>query len=925
MPDWKKHIRDHLPLEGFRGEVEEELVEELACHLEDTWRDALARGAGDDEATARALAEIEDWEALARDARRTRRNAAAPAVSRAAERSEERLRKQGGKWVSMANALQELRFTFRRLGKAPGFTTVTLLTLAVGLGSLVAIYGVVKAVLLDPLPYPAADRLVSVGNAAPGMGEEYLPQSLAVNAVYEDDARVFDEVGVWRPQTVPAFLTETPEELSAIAVTDGALRALGVQPFLGRGFTASDIDAANPGTVILSHRFWVDRMGSDPEVLGRTLRLGAYLNEIVGVMPEGFRFLDRDPELYLALQYGRANLTVSNFVFPGLARLREGVTLPEALADLTRLIPLAPERYPGGMTVELLREAKGAPVLHSLKDDLVGPVGKILWVVLGGVGVILLVALANVANLLLVRGESRERAMAVQSALGAPRGRVAAQLLSESVVLSVLGGVLGTGLAWAGLRLLRTAGPTELPRLQEIGLDAGVVLPALALSILAGVGLGLLPLARAWRLDLSEGLKEGGRGFGGSRGGSRTRDTLVVAQLALALVLLVGSGLMIRSFLALGRMNPGYAHPEELLTFRLTIGSASVQDPAGVPAAHELLARRLAEIPGVTAVGLSTSTPMDHAHGFDPVFVEDFPLPEGQQARIRRFKWVGGGYHEALGNPVVAGRALTWADIHNRLPVVMITEGMAREYWGDPARAVGRRIGTGPGPGDWREIIGVVGDQSDDGLEKPPVDIVYWPMLLEHFWAEHRGDDLFVARTMGYVVRSGRVGTPGFLDEVREVVRDAYPDRPLGSVALLKDVERASVARTSFTLVMLLIAALVGVLLGSVGIYGVFSYAVGQRVRELGLRMAMGARAGQVTAMVLRQGLVLALLGVGLGWAAALGATRAMESLLFGVRPVDPLTYGVVAVGLVGVSLLATWLPARRAAAVDPMAALRAE
>lgn len=925
MPDWMKHIREHLPLAEFRGEVEGDLVEELAGHLEDTYREAVARGATEKEATSLALAEIEDWDRLARDARRTRRGSSPSKVARATERSEEALRERGGSWVSVANALQELRFTFRRLGKVPGFTAVTLLTLAVGLGSITAIYSVVKAVLLDPLPYPDAERLVAVWNTAPGMGEDLLPQSLAVNAVYEDDARVFDEVGVWYPQTIPAHLAETPEELSAIAVTDGALRALGVQPFLGRGFTAEDIDAASPGTVILSHDFWLQRMGADPGALGSTLRLGSSGSEIIGVMPEGFRFLDRSPDLYLSFQYDRATLDVSNFTFQGVARLKEGTSLEAALADMTRLVPVAPERYPGGATAEFLREAGAAPVLHPLKDDLVGSVGKILWVILGGVGIILLVACANVANLLLVRGESRERVMAVQSALGAPRGRVAAQLLSESVVLSVLGGVLGTGMAWAGLRLLRSAGPAQLPRLQEIGLDSGTFLLALALSILAGVALGVLPLVRTWRMDLAGGLKEGGRGFGGSRKRNRIRNTLVVAQLALALVLLVGSGLMIRSFVALSRVKPGYVHPEEILTFRLTIGSAAVRDPAEVPTAHEIMAGRLAEIPGVTAVGLSTSTPMDHAAGFDPIFVEDFPLPEGQQARIRRFKWVGGGYHEALGNPVIAGRTITWDDIRHRLPVVMITEGMAREYWGDPAQAIGRRIGTGYGPGDWREIIGVVGDQRDDGLEQPAVDIVYWPMLLEHYWTEQRGDALFVARTMGYVVRSSRVGTPGFLDEVRGVVRAAYPDRPLSNVSHLADVERDSVARTSFTLVMLAIAAVVGVLLGSVGLYGVISYTVGQRTRELGLRMAMGAQATQVTTMVLRQGLLLGAVGAVVGLGAAAGATRLMEALLFGVSPVDPLTYGVVAVALLAVSLLATWLPAHRAAGVDPMVALRAE
>ncbi|MGD8278832.1 MAG: FtsX-like permease family protein, partial [Gemmatimonadota bacterium] len=555
----------------------------------------------------------------------------------------------------------------------------------------------------------------------------------------------------------------------------------------------------------------------------------------------------------------------------------------------------------------------------------VGGVGDVLWVVLGGVAIILLVASANVANLLLVRAESGGHAVAIQAALGAGRSRLVARFLTESGTLGVLGGVLGVGLAMGGIQVLKAEGPAELPRLEEVGLDPTVLLFAAVVSVLVGLVVGLLPLARAWSSDVASVLKENRRGFSTGRSRNRARNTLVVAQLALALVLLVGSGLMIRSFVGLMRAKPGYSDPGELLTFRLIIGSSEVPDWQDVAGAFERLSGRIAEIPGVVSVGLSSSVPMDGRGGFDPVYVEDAPLPEGQQAPIRRFKWIGGGYHEAIGNPVIAGRAITWDDLRQRSRVVMITEGMAQQYWGDPSAAIGRRIGTGFGPGDWREVIGVVGDVRDDGIEHDPVDIVYWPMAMDTYWSDTRGDAPFVARGQTFVVRSSRVGTPGFLDEIRDVVWAAYPTRPLGSIRTMASMQRESMARTSFALVMLGIAAALALLLGAIGIYGVISYAVGQRRHEMGIRIAMGAEPRAVTVLVLRQGLALAGIGVVVGTGVAAAATRLMEAILFGVNPLDPLTYTLVAAVLAAIALLAAWLPARRAAGVDPATALRAE
>ena len=925
MPDWIKYIRENLPLREVRGEMEREIIEEVAAHLEGVFQDARANGATEEAAEAQALDQIEDWEKFAHRIRRTRRGAAASRIDERMGDSEVHMRERGGWWVALSDLLGELRITLRRLKRKPGFTAVILFSLGLGIGATTAIFSVVKGVLLDPLPYDAPDRLVAVWNRAPGLGEELLPQSFAFNAVYEDEARAFEHVGLWNRNVSAVMGSEGPEEVPVVQVTHGIFPALGVQPFLGRGFTFEDTQVGSPRTVILAYRYWENRFGSDSEALGQTLEVTGIPREIIGVMPEGFRFMDLDPDLYHPFRYTKASLNVTNFVYQSIGRLRLGVTIEQALADLKRVTPMAPERYPGGMTVEMLEEIGGEAVLRPLKEELVGSVGRILWVVLGGVAIILLVACANVANLLLVQAESRERALAVQAVMGSPRGRILGQFMMESVTLGVLGGLLGVVLAHVGLRVLRSVGPGNLPRLHEISLEPGILLFALALSVASGVVLGLLPLARAWRMDLAKTLKEGGRGSSYGRSRNRARNTLAVAQLALALVLLVGSGLMVRSFISLSRVNPGFSNPAEVLTFRATATGTDVPDDEEVARAHETLARQLAELPGVVSVGISSSVPMDHAAGFDPIFVEDFPLPEGQPAQIRRFKWIGGGYHEAIGNPVIAGRPITWTDIHTRARIVMITEGMAREYWGDPARAVGRTISTGYGPGDWREIVGVVGDVRDDGVDQEPVEIVYWPMVLEGFWSEIRGDALFLQRTMVYVVRSPRVGTPGFLEEIQEAVWAMFPGRPLATVRTLDTVRKDSMARASFTLVMLAIAAAVALLLGTIGIYGVISYSVGQRTRELGLRMAMGAEAGTVVGMVLRQGLALALAGTAIGIAAAAGVTRLMDSILFGVSPVDPPTFAVVSLGLVLVALMASYLPARRASRVDPTVALRAE
>jgi predicted permease len=914
-----------MPRPDIEGANESEMIEEVASQLEDRYREALARGATEEQADTEARAFAGDLMGLTDEIPGFKRFGASPRIERRVEDSEVTLRSRGGSWIPVADVLRDLRLAVRRLRRAPLFGAVVALTLGIGIGANTAIFSVVKGILLDPLPYDDPGRLVTVNSAAPGIGEEILPQSVAVHYTYEEESQALESVGLWNFFDVNVTGYDEPVRVPAIFVTAGTLPTLRVRPLIGQLFSAEHTVDGAPYSVVLSYGYWQSQFGGDPQILGQTIEINGELREIIGVLPRGFRFLQHEPAVYLPYQFDRSTLIVSNFSFFSIGRLKPGVTIESATADLARLLPIAVENFPGGLTMEFLEEAQAAPALRPLKQDIVGDVGEILWVLLGTVGIILLIACANVANLFLVRAEARSRELAVRTAIGAKRSQVTGQYLVESVLLGVLGGVVGLGLAYYGLQLLVAIAPEDLPRLAEVSLDPVVLLFTLTISVLSGLAFGLFPVLRVGRIDLVNALKEGGRGGGAGRERNRARSALVVGQITLALVLMIGSGLMIRSFQEIREADPGFRNPKEILVLGITVPTASVEDPEEVAQTHELIARRLADVNGVESVGPSTSVTMDGRGGFDPIFVEDFPLPEGQLPPLRRFKWVGGGYHEAMGNRVIAGRTLTWADIQRRARMLVVTENFAREYWGDPASAIGKRIGTGTVPGSWREIIGVVGDVRDSGITQDPVATVYWPMLVDDYFAELRGDEILVVRTLFYAIRSSRVGTQAFLTEIKQAVWSILPDRPLTNVETMDEILRGHTARTSFTLVMLGIAAAVALLLAVVGVYGVISYVVSQQTREIGIRIALGAGVGSVTGMVLKHGLFLAGIGVALGLAAAYGLTRLMTGLLFGVSPVDPLTYAVVAGSLIVVALLACYLPARRAAGVDPMEALRSE
>jgi predicted permease len=543
-----------------------------------------------------------------------------------------------------------------------------------------------------------------------------------------------------------------------------------------------------------------------------------------------------------------------------------------------------------------------------------------LWVLMGSIGMVLLIACANVANLLLVRMEGRKQELALRSALGAGWSRIAGELLLESVILGLLGSVLGLALAYGALRVLVAVAPAGLPRISEVGINGPVLLFTLLVSLLASLLFGSVPILKYAGARLSTGIREGGRGSSQSREQHRARNTLVVVQVALALVLLICSGLMIRTFHALTKVNPGFAGPAELQTFRISIPETHVKEEERVVRMEEEILHKLEAIPGVSSVSIGTKLPMDSEGWHDPILLEGRTYAAGEVPPLRLFKFVSPGFLKTLGTPLVAGREITWTDTYNKIPVAMICESLAREYWGEPANALGKRIQVST-KDDWREIIGVVGDVHDDGVNKKPPSSVYWPLLQARFESE----EVSVRREAAFVMRTPRAGSEAFLKDAREAVWSVDANLPLAEVHTFDYYYKRSMARTSFTLIMLGVAGTMALLLGVVGIYGVIAYSVSQRTREIGIRMALGAQQPTVTGMFVRHGLVLTGVGVACGLIAAVLLMRLMSSLLFNVNPVDPVTYGTVSLGLAATAWLASYLPSRRAATVDPVEALRAE
>jgi predicted permease len=700
---------------------------------------------------------------------------------------------------------------------------------------------------------------------------------------------------------------------------------LGAQPMLGRLISRTDDAPGGPETVMLSAGYWRSKFGGDQSVVGRTLMLDSRPHQIIGVLPDSFRFLDRKISLVIPFRIDRSKVFLGQFSYNGMARLKPGTSLDRANADAARMIPISLRRFPPfpGGNVQIFEEARITPVIRSVKDEMVGDVEKTLWVLMGTIGMVLLVACANVANLLLVRADARQQELAIRAALGAGTGRLARELLLESVVLGLLGGIVGIGLAFGALRLLVALAPGNLPRMDDIAIDLPVLGFTLALSVVSGLLFGAIPIFKYATAQLATMLRGGGRTASASRERHRTRNALVVAQIALALVLLIGSGLMLRTFQALRDVHPGFTRANEVQTLRLSIPDSQIKDEVAVVHMEQAIVDKVAAVPGVTAVALASTVTMTGDGWHDPLYAQDKAYTESQLPPLRLFKLVSPGFMKTMGGALIAGRDFTWTDAYEQRPVAMVSESLARELWNEPAAALGKHVRPYQ-KGEWREVVGVLSDMRDDGLNKKAATAVYWPLLTKPF-VETPDARPQLARGVTVVIRSTRTGSSGFVNELSQSVWAINPNLPVSGVRTLQEIYDASMARTSFTLVMLGIAGGMALLLGVGGLYGVISYSVSQRSREIGIRIALGAQAGTVTRMFVTHGLVLAGVGVAIGLVVALSIVRLMSSLLFHVSAIDPLTYMLVSVTLIGATLLASYVPALRATTVDPINALRAE
>jgi predicted permease len=821
-------------------------------------------------------------------------------------------------WESLEKLGRDARYAVRTLRKSPGFTAVAVLTLALGIGANSAIFSVINGILFKPLPYQQPDELIDLNHTAPGVNFPDADPAPFLYFTYREQGRSFQGLGLYRWDFRSVTGLTEPVEAQCLNVTAEVLPLLGVQPALGRWFSEKDDAPGSQLTMVLTYGWWQARFGGDPSVIGRQVIVNGSSYQVIGVMPASFRLLDRDVAFLLPLQLDRNKAILGEFDYRGVARLKPGVTLEQASADIARMIPIALHSFPPspGLTLKEFEEVRLAPKLQYLRQKLIGDIGKTLWVLLGTLGIVLLIACANVANLMLVRADGRQQELAIRAALGASWRDIARQLLMESVGLGLLGGALGLGLAYGAVRGLIAMAPGHLPRLNEISIDPAVILLTAGMALVTGILFGMIPVMKYGGPRIGNALSRGGRSSE-SKERHRARSVLVVVQVALALVLLLGSGLMIRTFQALRRVDPGF-DPRDVLTVRIAIPASQVKDPVATIQLEQAILEKMRAIPGVTSVGATSVIPTEPGAS-DLVYARDKSYAQGVPP-LRRLKFVSSGLLATMGNRLVAGREFTWTDTYERRAVAMVSENLARELWQDPQMAIGKQIREDL-KGPWREVIGVVNDEREDGVQVKAPAVAYYPLLMNEF----EGNAVAVRRTVYFAMRSKRAGSQTLLTDLQRAVWSLNANLPLARVRTLQEIYDKSLARTSFASAMLAIASAMALLIGFVGIYGVISYSVSQRTREIGIRMALGAQQREMLKLVLGEGMLVIVIGLAIGLVGSLALTRFLASLLFGVSATDPLTFVGVAVSLAVVALVACYVPARRAMRVDPLVALRYE
>ena len=805
----------------------------------------------------------------------------------------------------METLWQDIRYGIRILSKSPAFTVVAIITLALGIGANTAIFSVVNGVVLRPLSYPEPEKLMMVFLSSPqhktgGLGNADYYAVKDRNHSFEHFAAISYSDGF------SLTGSQIPERIQGVAVTAEFFSALGVNPYIGRAFQSDEDQPEKPATVVVSYSFWQSHLNGDQNAIGKQITLNNSTHTVIGILPADFKFLNGRPvELFPILQLAKPTHRPPYYL-ETFGRLKNGVTAQQANADLADISRQLLEQYPNSGTDAKL-------VTDPMKGFLIARVHQELLMLFGAVAFLLLIAIVNVASLQLSRGAAREREYAIRAALGASRSRVVRQLLTESVLLGFAGGIAGLVLAFWGVRLLKLAGPTNLPRLQEVGVDYQALAFTLAASIVSGILFGLVPAVQSRRSGLNESLKDGGKG--GSEGASRRRlrGALVVAEFALSLVLLIGAGLMIRSFLRLQSVDPGFS-PTNVLSMEISLPNAKYPRGVNIGGFYDQLIQKVKVLPGVQYASVSMSLPPDRLVMHNPFVIEGQPVPPGQSATAAEELLVTPEYFKTLGIPFLRGRNFDENDTADKPDVIIINETMAHRYFPD-GDAVGKRLQTGEvSPGvPFCTIIGVVGDVKYTGLDQEKALTMYAAYSQNLWW-----------RSMYLIVKT-TVNPPTLASAIRQEVWNLDKDLPVTNIKVMDELMHESVSQARFRTSLLGLFGMIGLIMAAVGIYGVVSYMVTQRTNEIGIRMALGAQRWDVLKLVLSHGLTLALIGVGIGIVACFALTSVMTGLLYDVSPTDPMTFIGISGLLTMVAVLACYIPARRATKVDPMISLRYE
>jgi putative ABC transport system permease protein len=913
MPKWEQEIRRRLSKSRLSPTRENAVIEELSQYLDDCYGELRASGVSESEAYRRTLAELSGSEMLQRELRRGERQAPQEPIVFGTNRR-----------INMiADLRQDLRYGARMLLKNPGFTLIAVATLSLGIGANTAIFSVLYGVLLKPLPYSDPDPIVRVWQSIPTSGLYQIGFTEAQLARLRAGNQSFQKLGGYGFSSGNLTERNETQRVAVTYVTEGVFESLGFQPLLGRTFRREDEAPGSQRVAVIGYEMWQRQYNGDANILGRVIRLEDYPFIVVGVMPPDFRLpedfsVKQIAQLWVSAQIDPANPNWGSHYLRPIARLKPGVRLEQAFAEVSAMFAQLRQDHPQGAINDPDHDVR----VLSLQDDLVGSVKKALWVLVGAVGLVLLIACANVSSLLLARAAGRRKEIAVRAALGAGRGRLIRQLLTESVLIALSGGAVGVTLAAWAVRLITKTDLISVPLFSQISLNVTALLFTLGVSLVAAILFGLAPAAQVSRLDLNHALREEGRGLTGSAGGARIQRALVVSEVALAVMLVISAGLLLRSFDRLLRIDPGF-NAKNLLTVNIDLPASRYQDNPRVTAFYDRLLEQVRALPGVVSAAATSGLPLTGWYG-DTIFqiegrpgangVVDQSIPPDRNAYGHFYFWrVTPDYFKTMGIALRRGRALQTSDDANAPPVVVINETMARSFWPNES-PLGKRIRlfgvTLKEP--MAEIVGVVRDVSLHQLNEETQP--------EAYYSQAQGP----ARTMSLVVRTA-AEPMALAMAVRREAQALDNAAPLFGVSTAEQTLGKTVAQPRFNLILLGLFAVVALLLASVGIYGVLANAVRQRTHEMGVRMALGASPGVVFRLIIRQGMGLAGVGIGIGLSGAFALTRYLESLLYEVKPTDPLTFGGVAMLLLGVALLACWIPARRATKVDPLDALRSE